>query len=102
MNDFLTYVKKGRKMNFDQSFCLPDLNPDILPILGARSTEPHGDMYQVVNAFDSSLNADPHHCFVTARNSSEWAYFAIPLSRVLLVELLSRNDQHSKSLGLQV
>ena len=96
MIEFLPYVKKGWKVKIDQSVCFPDLNPDILPVLGARATEPHGERYQVVNAFDGFLNADPHHCFVTARNSSEWAHFAIPLSRVILVELLSRNDEHSK------
>ena len=96
MNDSLPYVRYELKMKTDQSICLSDLNPDILPILGARATEPHGEMFQVVNAFDGSLNADPHHCFVAAQNSNEWARFAIPLSRVRLVELLSRNDQHSK------
>ena len=85
-------------MKTDQPICLSDLNPDILPILGARSTEPHGEMYQVVNAFDGFLNADPHHCFVTPQNSNGWPHFAIPLSRVILVEILSRNDQHSKRL----
>ena len=82
----------------DRSVCFPDLSPDILPILGARATESHGERYQVVNAFDGFLSADPHHCFVTAPNSApnERAHFAIPLSRVILVELLSRNDEHSK------
>ena len=74
------------------------MEPDLIPILGAMSADPwQGDRIKatVENSYDGYCSAHFSNCFISQSHEG-WADYAIPYTRVAVVELLSRSDQYSE------